>query len=120
MKKKPKQNNDGKSLNPENLTPSRATIEEMKSLGFLEAIVHADIILAYPTCPEEKMQIAYGVQKLQQIVSGGVARLASTVCVVVDWSTDEPEYLNALIDVIKGSCELNLSHRHFATADELD
>lgn len=93
-------------MNPENLPSTRATIEIMKTSSFIECVKTADIILTFPTSPEWNPQIAYGTETLQHIASNGPATMSNTLCLVIDWTTEEPEYLIALLRGIKGKCDL--------------
>lgn len=89
-----------------NLTDFRATIEVMSTANFREQVTSAELILTYPASPEWNPQIAYGKQKLEQIVSSGTASTLRTLCLVIDWTSMEPEYLVALIRDIKGGCDI--------------
>ena len=102
---KPKRKNDDNNMNWESLPKFRATIEAMKSPSLIEHVKSAEIILTFPTSPEWNPQIAYGTQTLQRIVSSGVATMVCTLCLVIDWTTEEPEYLIAVLRAIKGKCD---------------
>lgn len=96
--------NPGASL--DNVPRFRATIETMKTPGFLDAVKTADVILTFPASPEWNPQIAYGKQTLQIIASGESTMVLGTLALVIDWTTDEPDYLAALLREIKGGCDL--------------
>jgi hypothetical protein len=103
---KPKRKNDENNMNLESLPMFRATIEAMKTPSFIESVKSAEIILTYPTSPEWNPQIAYGTQTLQRIVSSGIASMACTLCLVIDWTSEEPEHLIAVLRAIKGNCDI--------------
>jgi len=92
-------------MNLNNPPKFRATIEAMKTPSFIDSVKKAGIILTYPTSPEWNPQIAYGTQTLQRIASNGSATMAAVLCLVIDWTTEEPEYLIALLRQIKGKCD---------------
>lgn len=92
-------------MNVENLPKFRATIETMRTQEFIECVRRSDVILTFPTSPEWNPQIAYGTQTLQRIVQDGCARGLTTLCLVIDWTTNEPETLIALLRHIKGKCD---------------
>lgn len=108
-----KKNKSKKSRDPladlQNLPKFRADMETMKSPRFVECVRQADVILTFPTSPEWNPQIAYGTQTLQRIVATGFTEVAATLCIVIDWASDEPEYLHALLLHIKGGCDFNQS-----------
>lgn len=83
----------------------RATIEAMKTSSFIDSVKKADVILTFPTSPEWNPQIAYGTEMLQRIASKGPATMAAVLCLAIDWTTEEPEYLIALLRQIKGKCD---------------
>jgi len=101
----PKRKNEDNNMNLDGLPMFRATIEAMKTPSFIQSVKSAEIILTYPTSPEWNPQIAYGTQTLQRIVSSGIATMVGTLCLVIDWTTEEPEYLIAVLRAIKGKCD---------------
>ena len=94
-------------MNLENLPKIRATILTMKTPSFIAGVEKADVILTFPTSSEWNPQIAYGTQTLQRIASGGLAKSYVTLCITIDWTTNEPEHLIALLRHIKGTCDLD-------------
>ncbi len=94
------------TLPVENFPKFRATIEVMSTANFREHVTSAELILTYPASPEWNPQIAYGKQKLEHIVSSGSASMLRTLCLVIDWTSMEPEYLIALLRHIKGECDI--------------
>lgn len=90
---------------PKDLPKFRATIEVMKTTSFVDRVKNAGIILTFPTSPEWNPQIAYGTQTLQRIASHGPPTMIATLCLEIDWTTDEPEYLIALLRHVKGKCD---------------
>lgn len=92
-------------MNLNNLPTFRATIEAMKTPRFIECIKKAGVILTFPTSPEWNPQIAYGTQTLQRIASGGLPTRVDTISLTIDWTTEEPEHLVALLRQIKGKCD---------------
>ena len=96
----------GSPMSVENIPKFRATIEVMSTASFREQVTSAELILTYPASPEWNPQIAYGKQKLEHIVSSGSASMLRTLCLVIDWTSMEPEYLIALLRRIKGECDI--------------
>lgn len=102
---KRKHNNKKHALNPENLPCYRATIEAMSTASFRELVKSADLIMTLPTSPEWNPQIAYGLEALQPVVSTKSVTVLRTLSIIIDWTTEEPEYLIALLRHIKGKCD---------------
>ena len=98
--------NNTHPMNLNNLPTFRANIEVMKTPRFIDSVINADVILTFPTSPEWNPQIAYGTEMLQRIKSSGTPAMTATMCLEIDWATEEPEYLIALLRHIKGKCDL--------------
>lgn len=92
-------------MNLENLPCYRATIEVMGTASFREQVKSANLIMTLPTSPEWNPQIAFGTETLQSIASNGRATVLNTLRLVIDWTTEEPEYLTELLHQIKGKCD---------------
>jgi hypothetical protein len=94
------------TMNLENLPKCRATIETMKTQEFIDALKNVDVILTFPTSPEWNPQIAYGTKTLERIVKDNALCVLNMLGLVIDWTTNEPETLIALLRHIKGECDL--------------
>ena len=101
--------NKKQAFDLENLPKFRATIEAMSTASFREHVKSADLIMTHPTSPEWNPQIAYGVEALQSVVSTNSTTALHTLCIIIDWTTKEPEYLVALLRHIKGKCDFDAS-----------
>lgn len=95
------------TLDLENLSITRATINLMMTPQFRESVKTADISLTFPTSIEWNQQIAYGTQTLQCIASKGLTIELTTLSIVIDWNTTESEYLIELVRYIKDDCDFN-------------
>jgi hypothetical protein len=101
-----RENKIGRTFHVDDIPKFRATIEVMSTESFREQVTSAELIMTYPASPEWNPQIAYGKQKLEHIVSSGSASMLRTLCLVIDWTSMEPEYLIALLRNIKGECDI--------------
>lgn len=105
MKRKHK--NKKRTMTLGNFPSFRATIKVMSTARFREKVKLADLIMTHPTSPEWNPQIAYGVEALQSVVSTKSATVLRTLSIIIDWTTEEPEYLIALLRHIKGHCDFD-------------
>lgn len=83
----------------------RATIEVMKTPAFIETIKKVDVVLTFPTSPEWNPQVAYGKRTLERIASGDSIIGLHTAKLLIDWTTQEPEHLVALLRHYRGECD---------------
>jgi hypothetical protein len=84
----------------------RANLETMRTLDFLRLIEGADAVLTEPTSPEWFEQIAYGKAAFLEVVHGNKNREMKLLHLQIDWQSEEPELLSAIIMKVKGSCDL--------------
>ncbi len=85
----------------------RATIEVMKTPAFIEIIKKVDVVLTFPTSPEWNPQIAYGKRTFERIASGDSIVSLHTAKLLIDWTTQEPEHLIALLRHYRGECDFS-------------
>ena len=84
----------------------RATVELMKSEVFTKLIQCSDIIMTYPTNTDWDPQIAYGAKALEEITKSGKSRQMAVLKLIIDWTSDEPEHLAAILIMLKGHSEI--------------
>jgi hypothetical protein len=64
---------------------------------FLSLLEKADVVITKPTSPEWDEQLAFGKGALRRVVESQTAEELNVVWLLVDWSSEEPEALAAVI-----------------------
>ena len=81
------------------------TVASFMDPAFREEFKEADVVIARPVNELTQGTCFFGLDKLLEVASGKrSARIDTVVEVVIDYATDELEYLAACCEVLKGSC----------------